>query len=170
VLGQTPIVQLLSLISTNHHAYHPGFVRCKQEGSPFEGVSYDLTKNDILGLPGSSQPGLIVLSPFPTIPKEHADGKLESFDSKPGQMPTEQAFKDVLREGIKLSAGQDTLFIDLADLDTDNTELFTEGGNNSVAQAIADQLNSDELKNVKLVIRWVRGTFEGSVGEKFWTA
>jgi len=136
--------------------------------SPFEGVTYDLTYNDILGLPGDEK--LTVLSPFPTIPKEKEDKTFETFQYEKGKMPIEQAFKAVLREGIKLSTEQNTLFIDMADLDENSSTFFTEGGQESVAQAIAAQLNDPSLANVKPVIRFVRGMPDQTIDANFWNS
>ena len=144
--------------------------------SPFEGVSYDLTYNDLLGLPkgdpkASSYDGnFTVLSPFPTIPKEKEDKTLETFAYDGGKMPIEQTFKAVIREGIKLSTEQNTLFIDMTDLDQNSSAFFTEGGKESIAQAIADQLNDKSLANVKPVVRFLRGTPDQTSDAKFWNS
>lgn len=140
--------------------------------SPFEGVSYDLTYNDKLGLPDGDpnaspdEGNFTVLAPFPAIPKDiEARRQLDA-----GKTPIEQAFKAVVREGVKLSKDQDTLFIDLTDLDANNVDLFTEGGKDSVAQAIANAVNDPSLANVKPVIRFVRGTPDETIDAEFWNS
>ena len=144
--------------------------------SPFDGVSYDLTYNDILGLPegdpkASPDDGkFTVLSPFPSIPKENEDKSLATSPIEEGKMPIEQAFKAVLREGIKLSTEQDTLFVDITDLDQNSSAFFTEGGKDSVSQAIADQLNDPSLADVKPVIRFLRGMPDQTIDANFWNS
>jgi hypothetical protein len=144
--------------------------------SPFEGVSYDLTYNDILGLPTGDPKAcpedgkFIILSPFPSIPTETKDNKFVRTTCAAGEMPIEQAFKAVLREGIKLSTDQDTLFIDITDLDQNSSTFFTEGGKESIVQAIADQLNDPSLANVKPVIRYLRGMADQKIDAGFWNS
>lgn len=132
-------------------------------GSPFEGTAYDITFNDSLGLPGGSP--FIVLSPFSSLPPDDAAFKDVSYAA--GKMPIQEAFKAVLREGQKLSTGQNTLFIDIADLDENDTSFFTEGGVDSVADAIADLVNNQVPPSVKPVIRFLRGTPD-QVDDNFW--
>jgi hypothetical protein len=135
--------------------------------SPFEGASYDLTYNDTLGLPKvegyPDVESFTVLAPFPRMPKQNEDKTFEPFKYKAGKMPIEEAFKAVLKKGVELSKDQDSLFIDIADLDQENSDFFREGGykpeeNDSVAIAMGTILNDESLVHLKPIVRFLRGT------------
>lgn len=133
-------------------------------GSPLEGTAYEMTYNDTLGLPSGSP--FIVLAPFSSLPQN--DETFAKVSYVAGKMPIQEAFKAVLNEGLRLSTGQDTLFIDIADLDQNDTSFFTEGAANSVAEAIADLVNNQVPANVRPVIRFLRGTPDNEVDDNFW--
>ncbi|KAK0645825.1 hypothetical protein B0T16DRAFT_445977 [Cercophora newfieldiana] len=136
----------------------------------FDGLTYGITYNDILGLPGGSP--FIVLSPFGSLPSDDKAYTAAAATYAEGQMPIQKTFKEVLTKGNALSAGQETLFIDIADLDDDNdisnTTFFTEGGENSIAEAIAHLVNTQVPATVTPVIRFLRGTHNAATGEPFW--
>jgi hypothetical protein len=81
-------------------------------------------------------------------------------------MAIQETFKAVLSHGIELSAGQDTPFIDIADLDENDTSFFTEGGADSVAESIVAAVNRIPT-NLRPVICFLRGTPDG-IDEGYW--
>jgi len=135
------------------------------DSAPFEELTYDISNNDILGLPSDSQSPSLTIAPFGKfLPNAQAFAEAAN-NSAPGKMPIQQAFKAVLQEGYKLvSEGphQDTIIIDIADLDDENKDLsdvsfFTEGDKDSIARALADLVNSIPV-DVKPVVRFLRGS------------
>jgi len=140
------------------------------EPSRFEGLAYGITNNDCLGLPGGHP--FTVLAPSTPFGEAAFNNLKVDVQGKPapivaGKMPIQETFKAVLTKGYDLSKDQTTLFIDIADLDDDdtgnpknsgNTVFFTEGDDEkrSVAEAIATLVNNVPA-NVKPVIRFLRG-------------
>lgn len=132
--------------------------------SPFEGLAYGITHNDSLGLPGGP---FTVLAPFSRLP--HGDAASAFAE---GKMPIQQAFKAVLAKGYELSSNQETLIIDMPDLADGNadTVFFTEGGTNSVADAIAGLVNKVPT-SVAPIIRFLRGAYVPVVDDQgFWNS
>jgi len=140
------------------------------DGDPerFQGLAYGITLNDSFGLPDHSP--FLTVSPFGHLPISDADYAETVKTYGEGLMPIQKAFKKVLTEGYKLSKEQTTLFIDIADLDDDdaNTAFLTEGGTESIAQAIAN-LVKQVPDNVTPVVRFLRGTHQSVIQiETFW--
>jgi hypothetical protein len=122
----------------------------------FEGLSYELTTQNELGVPVNDKE-FLVLAPF---------GQWDKKELKAGSSPLEEAFKTVLREGAiaAVKSKLETVYIDITTLEGEVGQFFQDGSSssNSVAKTIIDVVNG-ELKDVPTVIRILVGCFNKKV-------
>ena len=121
-----------------------------------EGVAFEQTYNESLGLPGQT-PDYLVFIPWRKWPGD----PLPQGTHYPSAL--QEAFKDVLKHG----ADPKTCFIDIITLNP-HAEFFNEPGTTEcVADAIADAIDQTD-ESVTPVIRFLAGTEDNKTAETVW--